>query len=473
MIAAIDTETTGTDFFHGCRPYLILSCDGETNHHWAGEVNPFTRDVYWDDDVLAEVQEYIDSLETAIFHNGMFDIRALESIGIDCSRLWWISEDTLLASHVVCSGDVHGLKDISEKYFGWENEEEEHLKTIVMQKIAEARAKGYAVAKEGHSHFPGLKGATVKWYKMDYWLAKDEVLRYGFGDVERTFLFWKVFKESMIQDGLWDQYQTRKKLLRICYDVQTVGKNLYVDKAKELITHNRQRMEECRLAIKKELSITYKLDLNKKDHLFDVIHTRCKIAVHHYTKGSTEQRMVPAMDKNAIDYYLEQSKHPALVLFKEYRKLQTRTNYVQGYLDWVDKDGRIHSNLNPTGTRETRQSSSSPNDQNIDSFLKTLFGPPPGKVWLSIDMVNIELRIWAYSVGNKELIDAFEKGLSVHAMIMELLFPEEYEIYIVAKKKHKSQLTQGDLHALKQYGWVKNGNFARIYGATDKKTNQT
>src|SRR5690348_10250538 len=120
----MDTETTGLDIFHGCRPFMITATDGDTgtNYWWTGEVNCYTRDVYWEKSELKETQDLINKAKKVVFHNTKFDMRALESIGIDISPIWEKVEDTLLAAHCICSAGAnkkqneHGLKDLAIKY---------------------------------------------------------------------------------------------------------------------------------------------------------------------------------------------------------------------------------------------------------------------------------------------------------------------------------------------------------------------
>ena len=470
MLLAIDTETTGLDFFHGCRPFMITACDGTYTYVWQGQVNPYNREVYWEDEELKSFTDLVHKASRIIMHNTTFDMRALASIGVDISSFWDRIEDTLIASHAICSGDTHNLKDLAIKYCDYWDDDEEALATTVKESVRHARQKGYDVAKAGHRHFPGLRKTGTSFWKQDYWLAPEACATYGGRDAERTWLLWDCFRISLMQDGLWDAYCTRKRLLKIAYDMQTTGKHFYVQQAKDLIESNAKEMEELRWAVKKIAGINYRFNPNSRDHLIDLIHTRLEIPIEFYTSGKTPK---PAMDKKALDSYFQRYRSPALTKLARYKRLQKQNTDLTGYLAWVDENNRTHSNLNITGTRETRQSSSNPNDQNTDKLLKTMFGPPPGKVWICTDMVNIELRIWAYSVGNKELIEAFETGRSVHQMIMEIIFPQHTDAYVRAKSKLKSQLNDDDQLALKIYGRVKNGNFARIYGATDNKTNET
>lgn len=457
MLLACDVETTGTDFFHGCKPFLITGCDGEDNYYWEGSVNPYTREVFWDEDTLEEVQETLNSAKTLVLHNTQFDFRALASIGLKIDHLWDKVEDTLLASHALCSGDSHGLKDLAIKYLNYWDDDEKDMDAAVKSIRLQAVHKGWQIAKKGHPHFPALKGA-VSWWKQDMWLAPDECLTYGLKDAERTWLLWDAFKTGLTNENMWGPYKLRKKLLKICYDMTTQGMRLNIRETADYIKLLEEKMLVIRKYIEKELGIRYKFNWNKRDHLIFLLHNHLNIESLFETPGGG-----PATDKKALKEYHETNNSKLLNAVMKGRALETRHRYVSSYKLWADDNGYIHSNTNVTGTRETRQSSTSPNQQNITGKLKELFQPPPGNIWVDIDFANIELRIWAFSVGNKELISAFEGGRSVHEMIMETLYPREY-------KQYKKTPTQ---RLLNLYRNVKGGNFAIIYGATQKKADET
>ena len=128
---------------------------------------------------------------------------------------------------------------------------------------------------------------------------------------------------------------------------------------------------------------------------------------------------------------------------------------------------RIHSILNATGTKWTRQSGSDPNPQNFKTELKYLFGPPPGHYWLYMDVVNIELRIWAYETNCKPLIEEFESGESVHMIVARRIRPHQIE----AAGGEAAWKYSDPLH--KQYTATKGGTFALTYGGGEAKINAT
>ena len=464
MIIAIDTETTGSQFHHGCKPFMVTACTGDHNFIWTGKVNPYDRrEVEWSPTSLNEIQALIDKADTIIYHNAKFDIAALNSIGIDAA-FWDKTEDTLIASHVMCSGEPHGLKPLAFKYLGYPDTDEKILDLAVQR--ARASHPEYDLAKYNHPTLAGLK-STTRWYKLDMWLCPDECATYAVGDVERTWLLWAMYGGVIRNESLWEQYCTRRALLQITYDIESLGIHMYVNgdnsvlqEIKRLKTYR----ELVRASIQDEIHLQNNLDLTKDAHIRKFLFEVLKLKPTKFT----EKTGAPSVDKDAIEGYIR--KHPEskpLQHFSEFRKAGTKLGYLQSYVKHLASDNRIHSSFLITGTRETRQSSKDPNVQNIDKNLRHIFGPPPGKIWIDYDLVNIELRIWAYEVGNKELIAVFEAGGSVHELIASVIHPELYEKCLNEGLSFKTE------YAGTWYGWTKNGNFAIIYGASPYRADQT
>jgi DNA polymerase I-like protein with 3'-5' exonuclease and polymerase domains len=457
MILALDTETTGVDFFHGCAPFMATACDGEQNYIWEGEVNPYNREVYWDKEEINHLQYMIDKADQIIMHNAQFDVRALSVIGVKVpfSKV----EDTLIASHLICSDDSHGLKDLAVKYLRYWDDDEDDLRVAAVSARAIAARKGYEIAKQGHKHFPGLKKS--EWWKQDMWLAPEECRKYATKDAERTWLLWRIFLPEIVHGGYWKAYERRKNLLPICYDATTEGLHLNVHAAMKYIKELEIEILEIRKYISKEMDAAVLFEWEKKEHLVALIHHHLGLPRKYLTdKGFA------STNKESLAKYAEMTDHPTMAAVMRGIKLATQLRYATGYIDWLADDGCIHSNTNITGTRETRQSSNNPNLQNITAKLAELFQPKQGYVWWYADFKNIELRLWAYATNNEELIAAFEQGKSVHEMIFEVIHPDQAKQYINNKDKCSQELKN-------LYRDVKAGNFALIYGATDNKADET
>ncbi len=90
--------------------------------------------------------------------------------------------------------------------------------------------------------------------------------------------------------------------------------------------------------------------------------------------------------------------------------------------------GRIHTSLNQTVASTGRLSSSDPNLQNIPvrshagREIRRAFTAPKGRLLLSCDYSQIELRILAHITGDPALTQAFQSDADVHAMTAATVF---------------------------------------------------
>ena len=102
-IISLDTETTGVDFHHGTKPFLVTTTDSDNNTvFWEWDVDPFTRDPQIPLRDIKEIKELIKSADRLVLQNPKFDARALESIGIR-DFPWHKVDDTLMAGHMLAS----------------------------------------------------------------------------------------------------------------------------------------------------------------------------------------------------------------------------------------------------------------------------------------------------------------------------------------------------------------------------------
>src|SRR6056297_266236 len=440
---------------------MVQICDGYHNYIYEGVVDLYNRaDVFWESETLAKLQAKLEEADVLIFHNTKFDMRAFESIGIRTAPLWKKVQDTVLASHCLCSGESHALKYLAFKYLSWYNDKE-HLLDDAVKAARQSAPPEWDIARKGHRCFPGMSGSKVKWYKMDFWLCMDECRTYGCTDIEMTYRIWQVFQPALKKEMLWQQYLTRRETLLLAYEAETAGYNYYTEKVDEEVATLSQEVEELRFKVQNENHYNHRLELSKPEHLKFLFHEKLGIEPEYFTPTGA-----PSMRQEAVDAYIE--KYPQIPTVQDYKQWKSKTTQISDvstFRKWVADDGRLHSDWWLTGTRETRQSIHDPALQTISKSLRHLFGPPPGYVWLDYDLVNIEMRRWTYLVGNQELIDVFEKGGSVHLLIASIIHPEMWKLYPGEKFKKE--------YAATWYQWVKNGNFSIIYGATRNKADLT
>jgi DNA polymerase-1 len=114
----------------------------------------------------------------------------------------------------------------------------------------------------------------------------------------------------------------------------------------------------------------------------------------------------------------------------EYREIaKLKSTYVDALPRLIHPDsGRLHSSLSQTGTATGRLSSSEPNLQNIPvrtelgRQIRAAFVADDGKLLLSADYSQIELRILAHFSRDAVLVEAFRRGEDVHARTAQEVF---------------------------------------------------
>ncbi len=127
--------------------------------------------------------------------------------------------------------------------------------------------------------------------------------------------------------------------------------------------------------------------------------------------------------------------HPAIDEILEYRKLtKLNSTYVEGLLNALAPDGRVHTRFNQKETRTGRISSLEPNLQNIPirtelgARMRGFFTAKEGYTLIDADYSQIELRVLAHLAQDKNMISAFTGGTDIHTQTAAQVFgvPEDY-----------------------------------------------
>ena len=240
-ILALDIESTGGDFIEGkASPFVLYGIDNdEKKYKWEFTLDPTSRVIVRDDkwkwnqlDIKQTCREY----DRLVFHNGKFDLKGLQSIGI---TLDWRGKyaDTQIMSHVLDNVTSHKLKDLGEIYLQIPKTSEKDLKDAVRacRRIVKKHLPHWKMASED-SKGESKDDTAVN---LDYWLPKYilyelgeelEVIakhnptgdehpwwnlcdRYGFNDVELTISLYLFFQEGLEKEGLTKVYEREISLL--------------------------------------------------------------------------------------------------------------------------------------------------------------------------------------------------------------------------------------------------------------------
>jgi DNA polymerase-1 len=124
------------------------------------------------------------------------------------------------------------------------------------------------------------------------------------------------------------------------------------------------------------------------------------------------------------------AQHPLPAKIVEYREVaKLKSTYVDALPKLIHPEtGRLHTSFSQTGTATGRLSSSDPNLQNIPirtelgREIRAAFVAEKGKILLSADYSQIELRIMAHFSKDPVLVEAFRNGEDIHARTAQEVF---------------------------------------------------
>lgn len=116
-----------------------------------------------------------------------------------------------------------------------------------------------------------------------------------------------------------------------------------------------------------------------------------------------------------------QDAHPIIAAIKDYREAaKLLSTYIEPLPELADAKGRIHTTFTQNVTATGRLSSTNPNLQNIPvrtevgKRIREGFVAPEGKVLVSADYSQFELRLAAALAGDEALIQDFNAGVDIH-----------------------------------------------------------
>lgn len=152
-------------------------------------------------------------------------------------------------------------------------------------------------------------------------------------------------------------------------------------------------------------------------------------------------------------------KHPIIDLITEYREhTKLKSTYVDALPKLVDENGRLHTNFSLTVAQTGRLSSSDPNLQNIPvrtelgRKIREAFTADKGKVFISADYSQIELRIAAVLAGDDDLIGAFNDGLDIHTRTASQVHGVAMDDVTKSQRRDAKVINFGVLYGMSPHG---------------------
>ena len=161
--------------------------------------------------------------------------------------------------------------------------------------------------------------------------------------------------------------------------------------------------------------------------------------------------------KDILDKIVD--KHPIIekiLLYRTYTKLYS--TYIVSLKEDVQSDKKIHTIFNQSLTRTGRLSSERPNLQNIPirleegRLIRKAFIPSDDSIIVSSDYSQIELRVFAHMSNEKNLIDAFNNDLDIHAKTASDIFGIPIDEVTKDMRRSAKAVNFGILYGISGFG---------------------
>lgn len=435
---AFDIETVGFDEFKPDARMISLSLStwmpGEDgpSECWVVPLyhpdSPFRK--VWRE-ILAWLAKYLQMPKRRVAHNGKFDLRWLRHFG----ARFPLTFDTMLAAHLLDENRPKSLESLARELLGVEQWKIDNTTLIDQPLKRVAKYNGFDTWNTALLYF------VLRDHLMDQPALAKLFVRMSvpaseaFTDIERT--------------GIWT-------------DVTALDERAHISMT-TLQSIDEQLMEfvpERDVWPSNVKSVNFNASNFARWWIFDWL----EMPVLARGKGGA-----PSMAEALMKSLQEQHPHKVIDLLLERVKWQKySSSFFSAYQEQVDENDRIHTTFKLTGTVTGRLSSGKADQDKVtgrvqnrgvnlqqvprDSFVRGIFGAPPGWAFIECDYSQIELRVAAFVADEPTMKHLYNTGQDIHmTMAMRMTGKPEHLVTKEERKKAKA-VNFGFLYGM---GWLK------------------
>ncbi len=433
---AVDTETTGLDTMRVDLVGISLcvtageACYIPLIHKESAGDDLFASDELAEgqmktDVVLAMLKPMLeDESILKIGQNMKYDAKIFARVGIAITPI----DDTMLLSYALHAGlHNHGMDALSERYL-------DHTPIPIKPLLGVGKSR---------ITFDKVKVA--------------DAVPYAAEDADITLRLWQTLKPRLHVAQVTTVYETMERpLVPVLAQMEMHGIKVDRDVLSRMSNTFAQKMAGLEADIHALAGRPFNVGSPKQlgEILFD------EIGLEGGKKGKTGAYATGAdvlEDLAAVGHDL-----PARVL--DWRQLaKLKSTYTDALQEHINPDtGRVHTSYVIAGANTGRLASTDPNLQNIPvrtedgRRIREAFIADEGKVLLSLDYSQIELRILAHIADIEALKQAFHDGLDIHAMTASEMFDVPLDEMTPDIRRQAKAINFGVIYGISGFGLARN-----------------
>ena len=287
-------------------------------------------------------------------------------------------------------------------------------------------------------------------------LPPEMACRYAAARAEAALNLWSLLKTQLEKEGLWELYAGLElPLLKTLARMEERG--IRVDQ--EFLRRFGRDLETDMARLEQEI---YQMAgetflIQSPQQLGRILFEKLNLAPQKKTKGKTAF----STDVEVLQTLAPEAPIAAKVL--EYRGMgKLKATYVDALLKLVNPaTGRVHTTFLQSVAATGRLSSRDPNLQNIPvrgdlgAQLRQAFVAPPGRVFLSADYSQMELRLLAHFSQEPVLLKAFNEQVDIHRQTAAVVFDIHPELVTAEMRRQAKVVNFGIIYGMSAFGLAK------------------
>jgi len=206
--------------------------------------------------------------------------------------------------------------------------------------------------------------------------------------------------------------------------------------------------------------VGHPFNLGSTQQLATVLYDELGLAAGRKTK------LGRSTDADSLEALREE--HPVVDLVLEWRQLtKLRSTYVDALPALCDRDGRVHTSFNQAVAATGRLSSADPNLQNVPvrsewgQRIRRAFVAGAGRLLVSADYSQIELRVLAHVTGEERLIEAFHRGEDIHRRTAAQVYGVDPAMVTPEMRRVAKVVNFGVVYGLSDFGLARDTGMSR------------
>jgi DNA polymerase I len=355
--------------------------------------------------------------------NLKYDAKVLARYGVVVTPF----DDTMLMSYAMHGGlHNHGMDELSERYLN-------HVPIPIKSLIGSG--KGQVTFAE---------------------VPLAEAVRYAAEDADVTLRLWQALKPRLHAVQVTTVYETLERpLVPVLMRMEQAGIKVDRDTLSRMSNAFAQKMAGLEAEIQGVVGHPFNVGSPKQlgEILFD------EMGLPGGVKGKTGAYATGA---DVLEDLATEHALPGLVL--DWRQLsKLKSTYTDALQDHIDPEtGRVHTSYSISGAITGRLASTDPNLQNIPvrteegRRIREAFIAEKGKVLVSLDYSQIELRILAHIAKIDALKQAFKDGVDIHALTASEMFNVPLDQMTSDIRRQAKAINFGVIYGISGFGLARN-----------------